>query len=143
MKNIVSLAKNLKHKAKAHFILLGQGDEVSLVKKLQIEWDLYNLTIMPSVSQLIYKEILMQVDIGLFSLAKSHKAHNFPGKILGYMSQSLPILGSVNFGNDLLEMINCEKAGVSLVNGENSKLLVAAEQLLESKELRDLYGKKR
>ena len=41
------------------------------------------------------------IDIGLFSLAYNHTAHNFPGKLLGYMFESKPILGSVNPGNEV------------------------------------------
>ena len=45
--------------------------------------------------------MLASFDIGLFSLHRNHKTHNFPGKILSYMSFSKPILGSCNVGNDL------------------------------------------
>jgi glycosyltransferase involved in cell wall biosynthesis len=141
MENILRLSKNIKHQKNAHFVLVGQGDEVPLVKKLQIEWGLTNLTVIDSVTQDVYKELLAQVDVGVFSLAKSHKAHNFPGKLLGYMLQSLPILGSANVGNDLVDMINKEQAGVALINGEDDKLLYAAEKMLSSKELRTSYGK--
>ena len=48
----------------------------------------------------------------MFSLHSGHKTHNFPGKLLGYMSYSKPILGCVNAGNDLADVVNSAKAGI-------------------------------
>jgi len=79
--------------------------------------------------------------VGLFSLAKNHTAHNFPGKILGYMVESLPILGSVNPDNDLQEIINEADAGTVLINGEDEKLLLKAKALLDNSNLRTKQGK--
>jgi glycosyltransferase involved in cell wall biosynthesis len=140
MENLLKLAKSLKEDLKAHFLFVGQGDEVDLVKRLVIEWQLENVTILPSVSQGIFKDILFEVDVGLFSLAKTHTAHNFPGKLLGYMTQSIPILGSVNEGNDLLNVVNDANAGFVFENGEDDKLLNAAMILLNDKEQRKKRG---
>ena len=99
-----------------------------------------NVTILPSVNQSQYKEILTQVDIGLFSLAKTHQAHNFPGKLLGYMVQSLPILGSVNSGNDLIDYINDSESGFAFINGNDEELTRGAIELLKNIELRKQMG---
>ena len=61
-------------------------------------------------------------DIGLFSLHRDHKTHNFPGKILGYLAQGMPVLGLVNPGNDLLGVINNAGAGFVTVTGEEEQL---------------------
>ena len=50
------------------------------------------------------------------------KTQNYPGKILGYMSASLPILGSINPGNDLGEMLEENVAGLCSVNGDDQTL---------------------
>ena len=140
MDNLLRLVRSMKNEEDAYFLFVGQGDEFELVCQRQKEWDLKNLTLLPSVSQTVYKELLLQVDIGLFSLAFSHKAHNFPGKLLGYMVQSLPILGSVNPGNDLIEHINSNGAGYAYINGEDDKLLIAAKKLLNDCQLRKSMG---
>lgn len=74
-----------------------------------------------------FKLILKEIDIGLFSLAAHHSAHNFPGKLLGYMANHIPILGSVNVGNDLLDLINHENAGFVHINGEDDDLFESAK----------------
>jgi glycosyltransferase involved in cell wall biosynthesis len=140
MKNLMYLAKGLKEFPKAHFLFIGQGDEVELIEKLAKDWLLENVTILPSISQTEFKQVLAEVDVGLFSLAKNHTAHNFPGKILGYMVESLPILGSVNHDNDLQEIINTADAGAVFINGEDEKLLLKAKALLVDSNLRTKQG---
>ncbi|MEQ4788408.1 glycosyltransferase family 4 protein [Morganella morganii] len=140
MTNLIKLAKGMKQYKNAHFLFVGQGDEVELTKKLIEEWELNNTTYLPSISQEEFKLLLSEVDIGLFSLDRKHSSHNFPGKILGYMVQSLPILGSVNNNNDLMPLINTVKAGYVHVNGEDDLLLQSAIKLYESKELRLQLG---
>ncbi|WP_268676296.1 glycosyltransferase family 4 protein [Vibrio caribbeanicus] len=140
--NLLRLAEAMMSYPKAHFLFIGQGDQVELVIEAKKEKNLTNLTFLPSINQEKYKQVLTQVDIGLFSLAKTHKAHNFPGKLLGYMLQSLPILGSVNEGNDLIEFINAENAGFAFVNGQDAELKNAALALLEDKCLRSRCSRK-
>ncbi|HGY3149213.1 TPA: glycosyltransferase family 4 protein [Morganella morganii] len=141
MSNLMRLAKNMQSFKNAHFLFIGQGDEVDLINSLAKKWNLCNFTYLPSVSQKIFKMILSEVDIGLFSLSKNHSAHNFPGKLLGYMVQSLPILGSVNKDNDLLPVINQSRSGFIHINGDDGDLLQSAIKLYSDKNLRLSYGK--
>ncbi len=140
MANLMRLVKNMQHLTKAHFLFIGQGDEVDLINKLAQQWGLKNYTYLPSVNQKEFKEILAEVDVGLFSLSAEHTAHNFPGKLLGYMVQSLPILGSVNEGNDLKELVNSNKAGFITTNGDDEQLLKNSISLYESISLRKDIG---
>jgi O26-antigen biosynthesis N-acetyl-L-fucosamine transferase len=140
MTNIMRLARNLRSYVKGHILIVGQGDEYKLINDLVVEWKLDNVTILPSVSQSEFLNFLGAVDVGLFSLSKEHTAHNFPGKILGYMNASLPILGSVNPGNDLLPLVNEAGAGCVYINGEDILLAEAALKLLESETLRMKLG---
>jgi len=140
MTNIMRLARNLRGYVKGHILIVGQGDEYKLINDLMVEWKLDNVTILPSVSQSEFLNFLGAVDVGLFSLSKEHTAHNFPGKILGYMNASLPILGSVNPENDLLPLVNEAGAGCVYVNGEDVLLAEAALKLLESETLRVSLG---
>lgn len=142
MRNLIRLVRGMISYPKAHFLFIGQGDEFDLIKQTISVENLHNLTLLPSISQAAYKEVLTQVDVGLFSLAKTHKAHNFPGKLLGYMVQSLPILGSVNPGNDLIEFINAKGAGLAYINGEDEKLIDAALSFLQDKKMRSEMGER-
>lgn len=140
MSNVMRLAKNLNNTQDAHFLIVGQGDEYDLIQKLKTDWILDNVTIFPSVSQEKYEKILAIADVGLFSLSKEHLAHNFPGKILGYMKAGKPILGSVNLGNDLVGYINESNAGFVFINGEDAALAAAAKKLAEDRDFRKELG---
>ncbi|MBG3130105.1 glycosyltransferase family 4 protein [Proteus mirabilis] len=140
MGNLMRLVKRMNIYPDAHFLFIGQGDEVELIKALAKKWDLNNFSYLPSVNQEEFKLILKEIDIGLFSLASHHSAHNFPGKLLGYMANHIPILGSVNEGNDLQELVNKENAGFIHINGEDDDLFVSAKKLYFDVELRKKCG---
>ncbi|MCE2594071.1 glycosyltransferase family 4 protein [Motilimonas cestriensis] len=140
MANLMRLAKSMCHYENAHFLFVGQGDEVDLINNLAVEWQLDNFTYLPSVNQDEFKAILANIDVGLFSLSAQHTAHNFPGKLLGYMVQSLPILGSVNEGNDLMDLMNSHNAGFITVNGNDDDFLHNAISLYHDHQLRSSLG---
>jgi O26-antigen biosynthesis N-acetyl-L-fucosamine transferase len=131
MMNIVRLAKSMSFHEEAHFVLVGAGDEVELVKNAIEKDNLFNMTLLPSVGQDEFKQMLAEFDVGLFTLHKDHSTHNFPGKLLGYMVQSLPILGSINEGNDLKEVVESYEAGLITVNGDDETLLANAIKFLD------------
>lgn len=130
MMNLVRLAQNFKENERAHFVFAGSGNEVELIKSAISQNKLNNLTLLEPVCQEEYRKMLSEFDIGLFSLHKDHTTHNFPGKLLGYMAQGLPILGSVNPGNDVIKIIEDAGAGFVSVNGDDELLLRNAKQLI-------------
>jgi len=138
--NLLRLATAMENISDVHFLFVGQGDEVELVQQHISKGSTNNVSFLPSVSQEKFKHLLAQVDVGLFSLAYSHKVHNFPGKLLGYMVESLPILGSVNPGNDLIDVINEYQAGYAYINGEDENLVAAGRKLASEKVLRSKVG---
>lgn len=140
MANLMRLAKRMQCYPDAHFLFIGQGDEVELINTLAVQWKLTNYSYLPSVGQSEFKLILTDVDVGLFSLSARHTAHNFPGKLLGYMVEALPILGSVNYGNDLQCIVNGNNAGYIHVNGEDDNLFSSAEMLYANEMLRREIG---
>jgi glycosyltransferase involved in cell wall biosynthesis len=101
---------------------------------------LTNTTYLGAVDQSEYLLLLREFDVGLFSLHKSHESHNFPGKLLGYMQNGLPILGSVNPGNDVKELINSHSAGYISINGQDEELASYAQKLSNDPILRKKMG---
>lgn len=86
MGNLLRLIVRLKSNTKSHFVFVGNGDEVKLVLDLKKKHKLTNLTYLKSVNQDVYSQMLTCFDVGLFSLHRDHQTHNFPGKLIGYMS---------------------------------------------------------
>lgn len=141
MMNIVRLAKNMCFEERAHFVLVGQGDEYELVQQAINNGNMKNITLLPAVCQEEFKVMLSEFDVGLFSLHRDHTTHNFPGKILAYMVQSIPILGSVNNENDLKNVIEYAEAGFVTINGQDDLIFINACKLL-NESLRQSMGKK-
>ena len=136
MLNLVRLAKRMQKYDEVHFVFVGAGDEVELIKDTIKKDNILNITLLASVNQEEFKIMLREFDVGLFTLNKYHKTHNFPGKLLGYLVEGLPILGSINPGNDLKDIVDEYQAGLISVNGEYDALYGNAVKLLDS-EYRD------
>ena len=140
MINLINLAKKFTKNSSVHFLFVGEGDEVELLLKEVSNNKLKNITYLPPVNQNTYFEMLNEFDIGMFSLHSGHKTHNFPGKLLGYMSYSKPILGCVNDGNDLADVVNSAKAGIVVTSKDELGLYEAAKTLIDSKSIRNKMG---
>lgn len=140
MMNIVRLAKSMQTEQQAYFVLVGAGDEVELVRNSIEKEALKNIILLPPVSQDEFKRMLSEFDIGLFTLHPCHTTHNFPGKLLGYMVQSMPILGSINANNDLQFLMESADAGLITINGDDEGLLKNALKLLQDENLRVQMG---
>ena len=52
-----------------------------------------------------------QCHVGIVALDSRHTTHNLPGKFLSYMQSGLPVLASINPGNDLAELIQRDGVG--------------------------------
>ncbi|ASV06225.1 glycosyltransferase WbuB [Leptospira interrogans serovar Canicola] len=133
MMNIVRLAEKMKTYTDVIFLLVGAGDEVELVKASIQDLQLNNMILLDPVSQEEFKLMLAEFDIGLFTLHFGHKTHNFPGKILGYMVQEKPILGVVNPGNDLKNILEDSQSGLVTIAGDVEELYKNALVLLDDK----------
>jgi len=141
MINLINLAKKFTENSSVHFLFVGQGDEVELLLNEVSINKLNNITYLSAVDQNTYFEMLNEFDIGMFSLHSGHQTHNFPGKLLGYMSYSKPILGCVNFGNDLADIVNSAKAGIVVNSKDELGLYESAKVLIDSKSIRNKMGK--
>ena len=131
MMNVIRLAKNMRNEERAYFVLVGMGDEVELLRQAIKEEELSNMSLLPPVDQEEFKLMIAEFDVGIFTLHKDHITHNFPGKLLGYMAQAMPILGSINLHNDLQATIESAGAGLVSINGEDEVFLHQAQQMLD------------
>ncbi len=104
---LLSLSKSLLHKKNIHFVFVGRGDAVNLFKDPLLT----NVSYIESLEPQLYYDFVSNFHVGLVSLHPNHTAHNHPGKVLGYMLLKKPIIGIVNYGNDLKELINDNDAG--------------------------------
>ena len=140
MMNIVRLSHSLRAEESAYFVLVGNGDEVPLVRAAIEQGHAGNMLLLPSVTQVEFVQMLAEFDVGLFSLHRDHTTHNFPGKLLEYMRQRKPILGSINPGNDLQLVMEGAGAGLVTINGDDKGFFNNALSLLHNDERRTAMG---
>jgi glycosyltransferase involved in cell wall biosynthesis len=136
MNNLVRLAERMAWRADVHFVLIGCGSETERLKGAIAERRLRNVHVLPAVSQSEYLSLVSEFDAGLLSLDARIRTHNIPSKLLGYLYWGLPVLASVNRGNDLFEVINRNRAGFCCANGDHEELVAAASRLVDEPELR-------
>lgn len=140
MDNIIRLARNLRDEETAFFLLVGEGSEVPRLRNTLASEGLTNIAIHDPVGQKEYLSMLSEFDIGVISLDRALKTQNFPGKMLGYMYYSMPILASVNSGNDLMTMLQEHSAGLVCCNGDDEALAAHARILLKDEIMRREFG---
>lgn len=70
-----------------------------------------NIHVQPSINRLAYLDLISKSDFGLIVLDESHTIDNIPGKLMDYLYLKTPIIGIVNEGNELIEILN-DKVGV-------------------------------
>jgi glycosyltransferase involved in cell wall biosynthesis len=140
MNNILRLARSLQNNPRIAFLLVGDGSEVERLKTSIAAERLNNIQLHPAVEQAEYQAMLSEFDVGLVSLDRRLRTQNYPGKILGYMQCSLPILGSLNRGNDLRDLLEKHEAGLCCLNGNDELLRAAALRLAVDPALRRRLG---
>lgn len=141
MDNIVRLAVNLQNEPDAYFLLVGEGSEVPRLRAEIASKGLMNIAIHPAVGQSEYLSMLSEFDVGLISLDPGLKTQNFPGKMLGYMYYSMPMLASINPGNDLKVILEEHEAGLVCTNKDDETFAAFAKRLLADEAMRLQMGR--
>lgn len=140
MDAIIRLAENLRNEPKAFFLLVGDGSEVEKVKAEIARRGLTNIVVHDAVPQQEYLAMLSEFDVGLISLDGGLTTQNIPGKLLGYLYHSMPVLASVNSGNDLKELLEKHRAGHVCVSGDDDRLAEQARLLVNDGDQRRDMG---
>ena len=88
------------------FVVIGNGSELNFVKNYISKNDLSNIILLPEISHEQLPGLYKQCHFGLVLLDTNLKTHNIPGKFLSYLYAGLPVLASLNKGNDLEKIID-------------------------------------
>jgi O26-antigen biosynthesis N-acetyl-L-fucosamine transferase len=135
MDNILRLADQLAPRTDIHVLLVGDGTEVPRLRAAIAARQLTNVQIISGISQPDYLSMVSEFDFGLISLDARLTTHNVPGKLLSYLYWGLPVVASVNRGNDLFGILEDNGAGFCVVNGDDHQLARAALRLADDRKL--------
>ena len=138
--NIVRLAGSVRDDPRRYFLLAGEGTETERLQALIKSQGLSNIRLHPAVGQRDYLAMMSEMDVGLISLDRRLGTENYPGKMLGYMQYSIPILASLNPGNELGHLLGRYDAGRWCYNGDDEALRARALELAGDAQLRRALG---
>lgn len=126
----VELAGRFADRDDVGFIFVGRGSEVGVIRSMIRDRKIDNALVFDEIDPDEVADLYAQCHVGLVALDPRHKSHNIPGKFLTYIQSGLPVLASINAGNDLTGLIRAERVGAVSEGGGLDDLTTCAERLL-------------
>lgn len=111
MSVLLDLAERLHYRADIGFLFVGRGSDAQRLLMDAEQRGLDNVAFHDEIDPTEIPGLYAQCHIGIVVLDPRHKTHNIPGKFLSYLQAGLPVLASINPGNDLERMILHENVG--------------------------------
>ncbi len=108
---LLDLAERLRSRTDIGFLFVGRGSDANSLRLYADKRGLDNVAFHDEIDPTEIPGLYAQCHIGIVALDPRHKTHNIPGKFLSYMKAGLPVLASINPGNDLEGMILREGVG--------------------------------
>lgn len=131
---ILDLAGRVRDLSDLIFLIVGEGTEKAKLEARARREGLDNVMFQPFVAQALYPSLLLSTDVGFLTLSPRMKTPVVPGKILGYMAMSLPVLAIVNRESDAHGIIRAAECGYACNSDDPDE----AERLV-----RALYARRR
>lgn len=107
---LIDLAERLRTRSDVGFLLVGRGSDARLLCEAKRR-GLNNVVIHEEIDPSEIPGLYAHCHAGMMALDPRHKTHNIPGKFVSCMQGGLPVLASINAGNDLAEIIRVEGVG--------------------------------
>jgi glycosyltransferase involved in cell wall biosynthesis len=131
MSILIDLAERLHHRRDIGFLFVGRGSDAKILREDAKARGLSNVVFFDEIDPSEISGLYAQCHVGIVALDPRHKTHNIPGKFLSYMQSGLPVLASINPGNDLVEMIKREGVGQVCTDYSVNNLQLLAEVLVD------------
>lgn len=110
---VLEAASRVRELSDVVFLLVGDGTEKPALEKQARARGLANIMFQPFVSRERFPALLRIADVGLLTLSPKMKTPVVPGKLLGFMGASLPVLAIVNAESDAHTIVADAQCGYS------------------------------
>lgn len=127
---LIDLAEAFQDDSSVGFLFVGRGTAAARIRKLASGKGLNNILFFDEIPPEEIPALLAQCHIGLIALDPRHTNDNIPGKFLAYMQAGLPVLATINPGNDLEALINENRVGKVVTDSTLASLKLEADELL-------------
>ena len=128
---LLDVAERLRSRTDIGFLFVGRGSDAKRLRADADKRDLDNVAFFDEIDPTEIPGLYAQCHIGIVALDPRHKTHNIPGKFLSYMQAGMPVLASINPGNDLVGMIESERVGRVCTDHSVDTLQRLALELIE------------
>lgn len=141
LENVLNLAKRTQNFKDILFIVIGKGTEIGKLKDLASQMGVYNLKFIDSLSREKYFKLISSCNLGLISLHQDFTVPNTPMKLNDYLNAGIPVLASIDRGNDLGELLIQNKMGKYAYSDSPEMLFEQFVKLYNDRELCVKLGK--
>lgn len=131
MSILMDLAEALLANDRVGFVFVGRGQGYAALVQEAALRGLHNVWFHDEIDPDEVPGLLAQCHVGLVALDRRHQSHNIPGKFLSYMHAGMPVLASVNPGNDLVNLIQERAVGEAVSSHAVADLVSAALRLVD------------
>ena len=137
VKNIIYAANKLKiNQNNIAFLIIGEGEEKESIERFRLENEINNLYLLPFQDAKIVPYIISAADVCVVPLSSEPIYETtIPTKFFDYLACNKPQIGIC--GGELEELINSNKIGVTVKDGETDKLVGVLLSLSNSPSLID------
>ena len=137
---IIKAARKIKDVKDICFLIVGDGMEKKRLLKMAEEYSLENVIFKPFVSKDEYPELVKDADVGLVCLSSMNKTPVIPGKILGYMAASIPVVAFLNKESDGHQIIKDADCGYSEISDSVEKVAATIKKIYNERNRLKEYG---
>jgi glycosyltransferase involved in cell wall biosynthesis len=137
---LLDLATALKDRADLGFVFVGRGSDADRLREDAAQRSLDNVLFFDEIDPDEIPGLYNQCTAGIVALDRRHVSHNIPGKFISYMHCGLPVLATINPGNDLEKLIADQRVGKTSTSGSVAELDGLARSLLTEIENDSTYG---
>lgn len=130
MDKLLDLAVAMRERSDVGFLFVGRGSEAQRLRQIAEQRSPNNILFYDEISPDDIPGLYRQCHVGMISLDSRHRTHNIPGKFLTYMQAGLPVLASINAGNDLQQMVETQGVGWVSVEPDGRDLPALADALI-------------
>jgi glycosyltransferase involved in cell wall biosynthesis len=127
----LDLAALLESRSDIGFLFVGRGSDAAKLADDARLRGLNNVLFYDEIHPDEIPGLYAQCAVGLVALDPKHRSHNIPGKFLTYMQAGLPVLGRINAGNDLVEIIQKNNVGRVSVGRDQKSLEALTHEILD------------
>ncbi|MDY6843645.1 MAG: glycosyltransferase family 4 protein [Thermodesulfobacteriota bacterium] len=138
---IIQAAHELREIPNICFLLVGDGIERDRLLKITEKNALKNVIFKSFTSKEEYPSLVKEANVGLVCLSSKNRTPVVPGKILGYMAASIPVVAFLNKESDGHKIVKDSKCGYSECSDDSRRAVELLFQVYNERDNLEQYGK--